>query len=507
MTFKINPLILLKVRLQTDNSKRAVAEFVRDSFKMTLSAAVLLCFIFGVTYINAQVPCPFAQECICRYAHDIHPFVSVSCHVSSIPNFEQADLKIGQLEIFGNLTNIPSNAFYNLNTTIAELVFQHSGPDTGPLAIESGAFAMAEIGQITSISFYDFKNLLSLPDDFGYSSVGLFQLHIQRCGIETIKAGTFNGTQLSVLSISHSNLRLIEQGAFIGLNDTLQYIDFSNNQLSEIPEDFIGLSVASTFVLQGNSINEIPDLAFPQSTSEIDLSNNPLNETTFTNNTFGGISLFRLVLSGCGLTKVPNVLYSDSFIGIFYFDLTNNQIKELTADAFPAEYFNSTTSLPSLNNNPIEAINENAFSAFTNVFLVTLVNLYNLKSINLEIFSPMSNLGTVNIQDCRKLVNITLPDEVQLPRYLTSVTIEYSDLISNLDSNFGKWLNMSPDNGLSLPNNKFRCTDSLQWMYEYEYCDFHPRIDISGSKCHNDDGGIPLNEYLFKMGKTLTTCQ
>lgn len=460
-----------------------------------MSLAAFLLLFLTVTLTNA-VPCSFAPECNCTFLSKTS--VDAVCKdVSDFPDFTTTtDIDIKFLSIDGNFTDIPTKAFYNLDTHIENIFFQRSGNTIKTLNIAEDAFTTGPNGTIEGITFYDFEDLLSFPDLRGASGLKVVQLH--RCGIETIKDNSFTGTKLTHLDVSNSHLRFIEVAAFNGIEDTLLHLQLDGNKLTEVSKAIQSLTKVTAIYLDGNLITEIPDNAFPPQISNIDFSNNPLDDLKFTSNTLGGITnLNSLRLNNCSLTKVPTVLYGDSFKNIQYFELSDNQITEITEDSFPPEYFRMTSYIPKLNNNPIETIAPAAFKAFKKVEAVAFINFYGLTNLDFDFLDGMDNLASVSIASCRKLINITLTSPALLPAQLIAIKVTESELILNLDSSFGEWMQRSSEHVLNLPDNGFRCTDEMKWMNEYEFCNLHPQILLDRSKC--DDTRTPVQAYLFKQ--------
>jgi len=299
---------------------------------------------------------------------------------------------------------------------------------------------------------------------------------------------------LTELTISNSRLRDIEDGAFNGIEDSLRYLQLDGNNLGSVPREIKRLNVVTGIYLDSNNIMEIKDNSFPASVNTIDLSNNKLE--TYGEMSLGGIfHLVDLRLNNCSLDTVPTVLYNDAFNSLAVFELGDNQIPNITEDSFPIELFGDMTIMPRLDNNPIELIEPSAFMAFKNVTVVSFTNFYELKDLDFVTFMEMPALKSVSITNCRKLERITLLDASRLPKDLSSVKITGSNVIRDLSPAFGTWLAVSMDKSLSLPDNGFRCNPELEWMNEFEFCSFHPRINLANSNCDQKD--VPVKTYLF----------
>jgi len=299
---------------------------------------------------------------------------------------------------------------------------------------------------------------------------------------------------LTELTISNSRLKVIEDDAFNGIEDTLRHLQLDGNNLGSVPLGITRLNVVTGIYLDSNNIIEIKDNSFPGSVNTIDLSNNPL--ATYGEMSMSGIiRLVDLRLNNCTLDTVPTVLYNDAFSSLTVFELGDNRIPNITELSFPIRFFENMMNIPRLDNNPIELIEPSAFMAFKNVTVVSFINFYELKDLDFDMFLAMPALESVSITNCRKLERITFLDAHALPKDLSSVKITGSNDIRDLSSAFGTWLAASMDKSLSLPDNGFRCNPELKWMSEFEFCSFHPRINLANSNCDQKD--VPVKTYLF----------
>jgi len=458
------------------------------------TVVAVLSFLLTISLTNA-LPCSFAEKCDCKF--QTADSVEATCsNVDTFPTFNKTNLNITQLTVEGNFTKIPEKAFYELDTDIGVLFFQRSARVLN-LNIDVGdhAFMTGPDGSIDTIKFFDFDDLLYLPDDLG-EAYGLTSVTLHRCGIVTLINGTFNGTNLMDLTISNSRLRIIEDGAFDGIEDSLRYLQLDGNNLDSVPLAIKRLNKVTRILLDSNNITEIEDNSFPVSVDTIDLSNNQLSMCS--EMALGGIdSLVDLRLNNCNLDTVPIKLYNEAFKSLTRFELGDNKISNITEDSFPQKLFENMTIMPRLDNNPIELIEQRAFIAFQNVTAVSFTNFYELKDLDFATFMEMSALNSVSITNCRKLENITVTDAHDFPKDLFSVKITGSNVISDISSAFDTWLAVSMDKKLSLPDNGFRCNPELMWMSKYEFCYLHPRINLVNSNCNQKD--VPVKTYLFKQ--------
>jgi len=336
---------------------------------------------------------------------------------------------------------------------------------------------------------------LSLPDDLGGAN-GLRFMLLHRCGIEVLKNNSFSGTKMKDLDISSGHLRLIEENAFVGIEDSLTLLQLDNNKFTEVPAALKTLNNITGIYLDGNNITEIPEDAFPPQIDTIDLSSNPL--VSFSSNPFTHINkLTDVRLNNCSLTEVPTNLYSDNLQTIERFQLADNMIEEITDASFPEAFFSNMRFMPMLDNNPIRNFTENAFKGLTTVTVANFLGLYRLETVNFDIFAPMTSLQSVSFSGCRFLVNVTLTDATKLPMDLTAIKVTDSNVIAGFDPTFGVWMGTATENVLNLPDNGFVCNEDLKWMNEFIFCSFQSRITLDRSKCDRSD--IPIETYLFQQ--------
>lgn len=452
---------------------------------------IILCFIFGHSLVCADELCPFATECSCEL--QAHGAVYVTCDDVSknFPVFKPANfVVIASLTIVGNFTKVPVRAFYSLQTSIINLLFNRTFESMLPITIESEAFQLANDSlQIYSISFINMLGLDIIPEALR-SAPGLTQLSFPNCGIKTLANDSFKEMKINTLNIVNNGLRTIEENAFRGIENSLITLNLKQNELTKIPEAVKILLQLRFMYLPNNRITELLDNSFPSSIYAIYLSFNPLS--TIADNAFQNVTeLFALEMNNCNLTTIPSQIFQGSFLKVLNLAMKRNQISVVTNKDF-SQQFPYMQRMPALDDNPIREIEDGAFSGLVNVNYIAISNLYELKTIDFKIFSSMVRLNHIYLDQFRQLENISVNG--MLPSDLHSIEISNVDHIQNLDISFENWLNNSSANVLKLSSNGFRCGDDLQWWSGYVYCSFHPQILMKGSTC--DETRIPLEAYV-----------
>jgi Leucine-rich repeat (LRR) protein len=249
-----------------------------------------------------------------------------------------------------------------------------------------------------------------------------------------------NSQNIPSLTIQKANLTTIPFDSINHLS-ALNYLDLSNNILTNIPSNSFNGSSLVTIDLSRNQLTNVQSNSFSGSSlATIDLSYNQL--TNVQSNSFSGSSLATVDLSKNQLTNVQSNSFSGS--SLVTVDVSFNQITKLATDAFQS----ASTSPISFNakNNSLTSLDYDAF----------------------KLTSP-------------------------------SISIDVSNnKITEVDEQFSIWIQASTSFVLNLSNNPLPCDATVQWMGTFVICP-PVRIILAGTElCPN---GQPVYDYLIPYAK------
>ena len=290
------------------------------------------------------------------------------------------------------------------------------------------------------------KNITSLEGLDSISDITTIQwIQFSKNNISYIPAD-FKITQivprLRILSLAHNKLSYIPAGLFTFPNNIL-ILDFSSNQLKTLPSNiFTGLTALQALWLNNNQLTTLPSNIFTGLTAlqRLGLSYNQL--TTLPANIFTGLTaLQQLLLSYNKLTTLP----ADIFTGLTALQqlwLNNNQLTTL-----PSNIFTGLTALQQLllGYNKLTTLPSNIFTGLTALQQLGL-NHNQLATLPANIFTGLTALQVLWLNDNQLT---TLP----------------SNIFNGLTALQGLWLN---NNQLTtLPSNIFTGLTALQqlWLY------------------------------------------
>ncbi|KAK9509987.1 hypothetical protein O3M35_004866 [Rhynocoris fuscipes] len=226
---------------------------------------------------------------------------------------------------------------------------------------------------INTIPLYNFKNRKKIDKlDLGENSIGqvsqvLFNgtlqvrdLNLELNKLVSVRGGVFKGTELGRVYLSQNRLKSISDETFIGVEDTLEYLDLGGNQLQIVPKALARLRKLKYLYIPSNNISRIDNDTFDNfssTLSALSLSDNRLEAVPFE------------ALAACKKLSHLNMGYNhimqiteEDFIGLESLDtllLMNNRIVELHPNTF-----RQTPKLRelSLSFNKISAIDLEAFT-------------------------------------------------------------------------------------------------------------------------------------------------
>ena len=176
----------------------------------------------------------------------------------------------------------------------------------------------------SALSFENFNQLLlSLTSNRRLSSLKLSGIIRSSWVITGDTFKPLGNKKLLVLKLSDSKYVTINKASFIHV-PSLELLDVHSSSVKSIDDNaFDGLNKLNRLLLNDNVLGEVPKF-LPSSLTELDLSNNPLNELF--DRAFAGLSLLRnLSLRNCKILKI----HTDAFIelsSLYSLDLSQNRL-------------------------------------------------------------------------------------------------------------------------------------------------------------------------------------
>ncbi|XP_012157480.1 uncharacterized protein LOC101458689 [Ceratitis capitata] len=261
---------------------------------------------------------------------------------------------------------------------------------------------------IHSLSIYDFdRSVTSLSQDVFQPGVNIRHLQFSHSHLETLKDNSLRHVRATLESLSIVNGKLTQiPSRALNTMQKLNALDFDYNEIVRIDDySFYGLRL-SKLNMKGNQLQSIPEHAFvglEESMQEIDLSENALR-------TFPLLSLRKLdylrtlrlsnnkvstfygdiTLATNNASAAATVLRLPSLI---FLDLSSNQFTEIVNDCFNAFPQLKTLSLYA---NHIELVQPDAFKSLKE--LMSLDMSHNrIISLDAKIFDKNKRLQTVDL--------------------------------------------------------------------------------------------------------------
>ena len=236
---------------------------------------------------------------------------------------------------------------------------------------------------------------------------GFYNTNLDNSGIESIKAGDFEGlANLGLLKLSGNRISALPPGVFDALN-SLRSLALDGNRISALPAGFFDEFTDELLypALTGNEIQSLPEGIFDGLPNLNALWLDDNNLTSLPAGVFDEQSdLFAVWLDGNELTSLPaGVFDHNPALSKVYLD--NNALAEL-----PAGVFDSAPSLSiiSLRGNNIATLPEEVFDGLSKLETLYL-NDNGITTLPEEVFDGLSRLETLSLADNSVA---TLPDSV-----------------------------------------------------------------------------------------------
>ncbi|XP_046492704.1 chaoptin isoform X1 [Neodiprion pinetum] len=324
-------------------------------------------------------------------------------HLSGLTELEVLDLSRN------NIARLGVNAFSNLSSlvrvdlslnalrTIEESAFEGltnlkwiSLQDNNILLVPGSA--LSRLPALTHLHI-EYNRIAALSIDLlRTSSTTLRTLGLSRNLVREIPARLFENFQvLKSIELNGNVISSLSPNTFIGIEDSLENLDLSNNRLTAIGE--LPLTNLVLLNLAGNLLKRVSPETFKIMTNlrYLNLSSNPL---------YGGFPpifppmLRTLDISYTGLKILPSILFLN-LESLEKVSLTGNYLQEIGESTF--QYLKNLSSID-LSFNVIESIQKGAF--------VSLINLYELNlrgnklvSFGGEFFNTGTGLEVLNLSD------------------------------------------------------------------------------------------------------------
>lgn len=199
------------------------------------------------------------------------------------------------------------------------------------------------------------ENNIAVVDNMFSGTIYVRDLFLDNNKIRNIPGNAFKGINCNRINLSHNKLDTLNDRAFYGLGNTLEFLDLSYNNLTRVPRGLSTLKKLKTISLEGNKIRTLSDDVFP-----------PISD------------IMTLTLSNNEMTDIPNIALRPlkSLSQLF---LNYNKVSDISDKDFSG--YGENIDILELTNNGIEIMDEES-----------LKNLKQLKELNLS-FNKISKLG------------------------------------------------------------------------------------------------------------------
>ncbi|XP_014236581.1 chaoptin-like [Trichogramma pretiosum] len=251
----------------------------------------------------------------------------------NLDNNNMADLPEGVLPPNLVTLSLNLNLFESMPRSLASLAFLNwlymRGNDIRRLELPQFASQELEMldvsdNSIESISFSPGNNTLRIKD-----------LNLSGNRLRSLARESFARVLVRRIHLSSNGMRSIDDGAFLGLEDSLEYLNLENNELGQLPAAVSSLHELAYLYLANNQIRELNNVSFAEFTSNLkalSLASNQL-QVVPTNSLVGCSNLLHLNL---GYNKIHKVEPGDfdwaSSLEILL--LRNNVLTQLKAQTF-----------------------------------------------------------------------------------------------------------------------------------------------------------------------------
>lgn len=201
--------------------------------RIYIFATFLSCF-FYVSYSACDFPpggtlCPFNDQCQCFTQR----VTTVYCNVSdTFPNFTKSELSIDAMSFKGTFTTVPTDAFYSLYLSRAQLCFEYVNEPPTTLTTYQNTFRMQNADGINSLAFFGYSPVIGEdPSNFQYVEyfnvqygdlyavppyldgfTNLAVVFLQNNLIRNVSSDGFSFAALEMLDVSHNNVTFVDSG-------------------------------------------------------------------------------------------------------------------------------------------------------------------------------------------------------------------------------------------------------------------------------------------------------
>ncbi len=377
-------------------------------------------------------------------------------------------MNIKQLSLRGNQLNAFRGEFFNTGTSLEELDISDNElsylfptsfrihPRLRKVLASNNKFNYFPAAIIQSLQFLEFidlsKNQLKAVEELDFARLPrLRQLFLSMNNIDSLSEMAFhNSSQLQHLDLSYNNLERIGERTFEGLT-RIEFLNLENNLISELPESLFDRSrlhmleniilshnkfeIAPLKTLQRqyyhinfvdlshNKLKEIPnDDSTMINVKKLDLSYNPLSETSIRDLLSEPKTIRDLNLAGTNLTTISsletpflqslnlsNNLITNINDKIFErasllesLDLSNNQLKNFQSLSMVWPKLPLLQTL-NLSNNPFDTIVQGDFDNLEMLRSLSVPSLEKCTRIERNAFKNLPNLARLDAYDFPRL--------------------------------------------------------------------------------------------------------
>ncbi|XP_030764499.1 chaoptin-like isoform X2 [Sitophilus oryzae] len=257
------------------------------------------------------------------------------------------------------------------------------------------------------------------------NSIYIKDLNLALNDFITIAPNSFSGLECRRIILSYNQIEKIEDDAFQGISEILEYLDLNHNRLTTIPSAITQLTSIKYLYLSFNYLNEFPEEtleSFKDSLKALSLSGNHLSKIP--SSALRNCS--KITYLNIGFNQIHKI-YEDDFIdwgnSIQTLILNNNRISHLSNEMLI--YLTDLKEL-SLSFNPLRNIERNTFLNLTKLVSLELSHIFDRDDLPFDFFQNLENLQILSL-DHNNFHEIK-PESFDFLPQLTYLNLEYNKI-------------------------------------------------------------------------------